>query len=73
MDNVISPKMVRLLTTAIVRRASKYYPNAGVVGYYSFAGHDYRTKAELRIAVVDFCEKLTYGEVVTVKKNLNLV
>jgi len=64
--------MVRALVTAIMRRTHKYYPG-GNVGVFSFNGRDYRTKSELRPAVVAFCEGLTYEQVPTVQKNLGLV
>lgn len=69
MSTTISPKMARALTTAIVRRARKHYPNAGIVGCYGFGGHTYPNKRELRTAVLEFCEGLTYDQVEAVQRN----
>lgn len=69
----ISPKMARLLTTAIVRNTNKFYPDAGMVGVYPFDGARYRNKKELREAVSAFCETLTYDQIPLVKKNLGLI
>lgn len=69
----ISPKMVKLLTVAIVRNARKYYPGAGIVGIYGFEGKEYHNKAALRLAVTEFCEGLTYEQVPLIRKNLGLV
>ena len=71
--NTISPRMVRALTTAIVRKASKHYPGSGAVGVYGFMGKEYHNKADLRVAVKDFCEGLTYDKVPIVRENLGLV
>lgn len=71
--SVISPKLAKALTTAIVRRASKHYPSPGIVGVYGFAGKHYSRKPELREAVLEFCSTLTYEQVPAVKKNLGLI
>jgi hypothetical protein len=70
---MISPKFARALTVAIMRRASRYYPAPGIVGVYPFDGNHYRTKAELREAVSEFCSGITYDEAARLQKNLNLV
>ena len=71
--NHISPKLAKGLTTAIVRRASKHYPNSGAVGVYAFNGQNYRNKTELREAVLSFCEVLSWEQVPLVRKNFNLL
>jgi len=64
--------MVKGLVTAIVRKAQKHYPNAGIVGVYAFDNGIYRTKAELREAVQTFCEKLTWEQIPIVQRNFGL-
>lgn len=71
--NLITPKLAKALTVAIVRRASKHYPGAGVVGVYSFEGVNYSRKAALREAVGSWCEKLTYNDVPRVRANFSLL
>jgi hypothetical protein len=69
----ISPKFARALTTAIVRRASKIYPGAGIVGVYPFDSREFRNKKDLREAVLNFCSELSYEQVPLVRKNFNLL
>jgi hypothetical protein len=71
--DLISPKMVRLLTTAILRNKRKFYPGSGAVGVYEWNGVPYRTKAELKPVITEFCEGLTWDKVAIVKKNLGLI
>jgi len=69
----ITPRLAKALTVAIVRRAHKNYPQSGAVGYYGFESRMYSTKAELREAVLEFCEALTWDQVQTVQRNFNLL
>lgn len=65
--------MARALTVAIVRRAHKHFPNAGIVGVYAFEGREYTTKHALRIAVEDWCAALSSEQVPLVRKNFDLL
>lgn len=71
--SIISPKFAKGLTTAIVRRANKYYPPPGIVGVYGFNGQHYSNKADLRVAVGDFCATLTYEQAALFRKQNELI
>jgi hypothetical protein len=73
-ERKISPKLAKALTTAIVRRANKHYPEVGTgKGIYEFQGRQFYRKADLREFVLEWCENLRWDDVRNVTLQYRLV